>query len=344
MSTYTRFDLQYLRIIICAVVCLMMPLLVFAQNVVKGTIVDQQTGDPIAGATLVLEGSGINGTTDELGKFSISYERDFTTIVVTRIGYLRKSVSLNDKNKSLTIQLTPITLTLTGVEVVGSTQLSKAQSIGQLTPKDLARANGLTLENSINTIPGVFMQSRTPWGGQRISIRGYYPNFSTNSNGFGYQLFVNNIPVTDATGLTIMDDIDFSTLGNVEVIKGPASSLYGSQIAGTVNLTTAKPVSGQTSIDEQAIGGSYGLFRNNISLQSGGENSDITVNYGHQTYKGFREHTASQKDFVRFTGDVRPNENQTLSSYFSFSRSYEEIAGELDSADFYNRVAPPQRI
>ena len=52
------------------------------------------------------------------------------------------------------------------------------------------------------------------WGGARITLRGYYPSTSGNSpsaNGLGYQVFLNDIPITDATGATVLDDIDYST-------------------------------------------------------------------------------------------------------------------------------------
>ena len=315
-----------------------------AQSTIRGTVVDQQTGDPIGGVTIVATGTGEHATTGDDGRFTLTSDKEFRTLTLSRIGYVGREFTLSGGNAPLVIQLVPSAIQLSGIQTLGSSQLTRAQAVGILTPKDLSRGNGVSLENSINTVPGVFMQSRTPWGGARVNIRGYYPNFSTNSNGYGYQLFLNNIPVTDATGLTIMDDIDLSTLGSVEVIKGPASSIYGSAIAGTLNLKTARPAPGQTTLDEQAIGGSYDLFRNNLSYLSSGESSDLVFNFGHQTYTGFRAHTASRKDYVRFTGDFRPNVDQTISAYFSVNRSYEEIAGELDSADFYNRIAPPQYI
>jgi iron complex outermembrane recepter protein len=313
-----------------------------AQSTLRGVVVDQQTRKPLTGAIIAFQDGHV--ATNDNGEFELTASQPINRITVQLIGYERKEIAVSGLAQPITISLQVSAVQFTGIEITGNRLLTQAQSIGALTPRDLARGSGLTLENSVNTVPGVFMQSRTPWGGARISIRGYYPNFSTNSNGYGYQLFINNIPVTDATGLTILDDIDFASLGNVAVIKGPSSSLYGGAIAGTVNLKTAQPAPGRSSIDEQATGGSYGLFRNNVSYQGSGDNSDITVNYGHQTYKGFREHTMSQKDFFRFTGDFRPNVNQSISSYFSFNRSNEEIAGELDSADFYNRVAPPQYI
>lgn len=326
-------------IALVALCILAAPHVLYAQFTLTGTVIDQQTQEAVSGATIVAEGTGESAMTDEAGAFTISAVREFTRIIVTRIGYIRKEVQITDRSNPVRILLTPSTVQLTGVEVVGTTpQLSRAQSIGALTPKDLNRANGLSLENSINTIPGVFMQSRTPWGGAHITIRGYYPNFSQNFNGFGYQMFINNIPVTDATGSTIMDDIDLSSLGAVEIIKGPASSAYGSFIAGTINLTTMAARPGETAIDEQAIGGSYGLFRNNLVFQSADEASGIVVNYGHQTYDSFRPNSSSRKDFARVTGNFLAGTSHALSTYFSYNRSFEALAGEIDSVDFYNRL------
>jgi len=326
-------------IILCAVLFGLAPTLIQAQVSINGTVVDQQTKDAVAGATVIAEGNSVSATTNEYGKFTISSNKEVTAVTVVRIGYLKKLVQIIDASKPLFIQLIQAPLQMTGVEVVGNNELEKAQSVGTLTKEDLSRANGLNLESSVNNIPGVQMQSRTPWGGARISIRGYYPNFSQNSNGFGYQLFINNIPVTDASGSTVMDDIDYSNLGSVEVIKGPASGLYGGFIAGTVNLTTAKAAPNQTSFSQQALGGSYGLFRSNTSYQSADENSNIVINYGHQTYDGFRPNSHSRKDYVEYAGDFKAGDKQSLSTYFAFANSYEQLAGEIDSVDFYNRLA-----
>ena len=311
-----------------------------AQITVTGSVVDKQSLEPVAGVSISVDGTSIIATSNDFGKFQFSAPSGSFKITVRRIGYLTKNVSVTDASKPLYIQLSPSPVELSGVQVIGSNQILRSQSVGVLTQRDLERASGLSLENSINMVPGVFMQSRTPWGGARITIRGYYPSTSgnsPNSNGLGYQVFLNNIPITDATGSTVLDDIDFASLGNVEVIKGPSSSIYGSFIGGTVLLTTKKPAPNQTSVQQQTIGGSNGLFRSNTSIQGAGDNSDISVDYGHQTYKSFRPHSASWKDFVRATGDFQAGSNQTISTYFAYNRSYEELAGEIDSAEFYDR-------
>jgi len=233
------------------------------------------------------------------------------------------------------------TQTLNTVQVTGwsngqkGNQLDIARSIGMLTPVDFHRNSGLSLESSLNLVPGVLMQSRSTFGGQRISIRGYGNN--TNFNGQGVQVLLNNIPITDAAGTTILDDVDFATLGKVEVIKGPASSLYGSGIAGVVNLYTLKPQPNQTRLVEENTFGSYGLWRNNTRVETAGERSALVFNYGRQQSDGFRSHSASHKDYAQLSSDFFVSDRSTVSTYFAYANSHEELAGELDSAQFYGR-------
>src|SRR6185312_1342765 len=233
--------------VVSALLSLIMPAALAAQSLLHGTVVDRQSGSPIAGATVMVTGTSTGTVTNEAGAFTLTTSGSITSVTVTSLGYATVELPVSDASKVLRVRLTPSAVKLPGVEIVAK---RPAPSVAILTQHDLDRATGLSLENSINTVPGVFMQSRTPWGGARITIRGYYPSTSgnsPNSNGLGYQVFLNDIPVTDASGATILDDIDYSTLGNVEVIKGPASSRYGSAIGGAVLLSTARPTPDQTS-------------------------------------------------------------------------------------------------
>ena len=136
------------------------------------------------------------------------------------------------------------------------------------------------------------MQTRTPFGGARITLRGYYPSTSgnsPNSNGLGYQVFLNGIPITDATGTTVLDDIDYSTLGKVEVIKGPNSSRYGSFIGGTVyDGDGASGRKLERASASRSLSGSDGMLRTNTTFSHASDGSNFVLNYGHQGYNGFR--------------------------------------------------------
>ncbi len=319
-----------------AIFLVLAPALIQAQGSVHGTVADQQTGNPIAGASVTATGTTSSTQSNDAGVFNLSAANAISSVTVSRSGYATAEVAVTDPAAALHIRLTP-RAELAGVQVVAN---QPTPSVAMLSQHDLNRADGLSLENSINTVPGVFMQSRTPFGGARITLRGYYPSTSgnsPNSNGLGYQVFLNEIPLTDATGTTILDDVDYSSLGHAEVIKGPASSQYGSYIGGTVKFNTQRPTPNQTSFGQQIMGGSYGLIRTNSSFQTATNNSDLDLNYGHQTYDAFRPHSASVKDYVRGSGDFSVSNNQTVSTYFAYNRSFEELAGEIDSSDFYNR-------
>jgi iron complex outermembrane receptor protein len=250
--------------------------------------------------------------------------------------------SIAQQNQKDSKDTTVRTQTLNTVQVTGwstgkkDNQLNVAHSVGVLTAEDFHRNTGLSLENSLNLMPGVSMGSRSTFGGQRIIIRGYGNN--TNFNGQGVQVLLNNIPVTDATGTTILDDIDFSTLGKVEVFKGPASSLYGSGVAGVVNLFTLKPQPGQTRIVEENTAGSNGLWRNNTRIESANDHSALLFNYGHQEEEGRRTNSASRKDYAQFNGDFFVSDKNTISAFFGYAHSLEQLAGEMTDSIFYHRI------
>ena len=318
-----------------AVLVMVAPAALRAQVTLHGTVVDHATGGPVAMATITATGTTTMATTNDSGRFVLRSASVITSVTATRVGYAPAVVA--NPGDNVRIELTVASTELPGVQTVA---MNPAPSTAILTQSDLQRADGLNLIDAINTVPGVFMQTRTPFGGAHINIRGYYPSFggnSPNSNGAGYDVFLNNIPITDATGTTVMDDIDYSTLGSVQIIKGPASSLYGSFIGGTVNLQTARPMPDQKSFGQSYLGGADGLMRTNTSLQGATENSDFVLNYGDQADNSWRPHSESRKTYARASGDFGVAANQTVSAFFTYDRSYEELAGEIDSADYYAR-------
>lgn len=307
------------------------------QDSLRGIIIDNYTQTPINEAIVS------NGTksiiTNEDGRFAFACTEK-TNLIVTQENYVTWKAMGIACTEEVVIRMNSTALNLSTFEVKGEkmvnqTDASTAQSVNVLSEKDLNRTTGLFLEEAVNLQTGVRMEKRTMSGGQRFTIRGYGNN--TNFNGMGYKAYLNGIPLTDANGTTILDDIDFSTLGKVEIIKGPASSLYGTGIGGVVNMYTAKPKQFGTSVEENVIAGSYGLMRSTTSLKSNTASSNVALNYGVQNYDGYRVHSASQKRYLSFIGDFNLSEKQSFSTYFAYNNSYEELAGQLDSAKFFNR-------
>ena len=80
-----------------------------------------------------------------------------------------------------------------------------------------------------------------------------------------------------------------------------------------------------------------GSFRTNNTIMTNDGKSDVWVNYGHQTYTGFRPNDASQKDFANFAMNFHVSDKQTVSTYAGYAHSLEELGGEIDSAYLYRR-------
>ena len=316
----------------------------FSQTFLKGKVTDAATKTPLAGATISAGGKAI-GTADKGGVFSVDCSK-FKEITISFVGYESKRQSIRNCKDQLMISLSAVNLTLDAVEITATSNLNKSLlyqpvSITKLNETEIKRGNGLFLDDAINSnIPGVTMQRRAVSSGQQFNIRGYgngvrgTNGVSSNFDGQGSKVYLNGIPVTDAEGITVMDDIDFGSIGNVEVTKGPAGTLYGLAVAGVVNLNTIKPEKGKTSVGEEITVGSYDLQRYTTHFAMSTEHASLLVNYGRQRTDGYMVHTASRKDFVNIIGDFQPNDKQSINAYFGYSSSYDARAGELTIAQY----------
>jgi iron complex outermembrane receptor protein len=213
--------------------------------------------------------------------------------------------------------------------------LQQSVPYSRLEAIELNRGTGLSLDEAVNSnIPGVFMERRTFSGGQQFNIRGY--GNGTNSSGMannfdsqGMKMYLNGIPITDAEGFTVMDDIDFGTIEKVEVIKGPSGTLYGLAIAGVVKLQTIQPKKDEIYVGQDFMGGSYGLFRTTTSVAVGGEKYALLANYGHQQFDGFMPHTQSKKDFCNVIGNITLSKRQSVNAYLGYTQGRDNRNGEL---------------
>jgi iron complex outermembrane receptor protein len=332
------------RIFIAALLLITAALTTKAQNV-TGKVTDASTGKPLAGASISL-GKNKGTITDKEGTFTIGCEKS-ARISVSFVGY-ETWQQVVKCNEPINIALSPAGSSLEQVEISATSGLNKSilhqpASISKITAPELRRGTGLFLDDAIQTnAPGVSMNRRSVGGGQQLNIRGYgngsrgTRGISSNFDGQGYKIYLNGIPVTDAEGITTFDDIDFASIGNVEITKGPAGTLYGLAIAGAVNLSTIRPEKGKTSIGQEVLVGSYGLQRYTTQFQMGKERSSILVNYGYQKTDGYTIHNKSKKHFVNFVGNFNPNEKQSIMTYAGYSNSYDERFGELTVAQWNN--------
>lgn len=324
--------------IIASIIFLLSTTVSSAQKKMRGKVIDASNNNPLSGATIITAKGSTS--TDASGSFSFDCNKS-ASITVSFVGYQTVNRLISNCNEDLIISLSPAPGIMDEVEITATSGQNKAilyqpSSIAKLSTVELKRGDGLFLDDAINTnITGVTMNRRAVSSGQQINIRGYgngsrgTRGVSSNFDGQGYKVYLNGIPVTDAEGITTLDDIDYGSIGNVEVVKGPAGTLYGLAIAGAINLNTIKPEAGKTIIGQDVLIGNYGLNRYTTQFQMSGERSSLLMNYGHQKTDGYTIHNRSHKDFVNIAGSFQPNAKQSVTVYGGYTNSYDERSGEL---------------
>jgi iron complex outermembrane receptor protein len=305
-----------------------------AQSVkpIKGRVLDQQTRQPLIGANIIVQGTSIGTITNKEGYFKIKTSRKVDTLRITYIGYNDQVVPISGDHGLLQILMKPSNVALNKLMVVGFSRGKDLQetgaSIGLKTAEDLDRGDEVSLKSTLNTIPGVQMDQSRP-GESRIAIRG--AGISAPWGIRDIKIYLNNIPITQANGVARIEAIDVSTIGRMEVIKGPASSIYGAGVGGVIKLKPKMASYGQSSLEANGVAGSYGLTRLGATYRTGSDKFNALITYGNQTYDGYRRHSHDKRHF--FTGSFLffPSQKQTVTVLVSRSRQDTQIPGELNA-------------
>lgn len=203
-------------------------------------------------------------------------------------------------------------------------------SIGLVLKEDLQRFNNTSLVSAANTLPGVRMEERSP-GSYRFAIRG-----SSLRAPFGVRnvkVYWNELPLSDAGGNTYLNQLDANTIQQMEIIKGPGSSLYGAGTGGVILLTSPQADVG-TSFTGSFLGGSYGLRNYQIALHQGSEKSTHYVGYQHQQTDGYREQTRMVRDQLTSTFRFSISDKETLETAIFYTDLYYQTPGGLTLAEF----------
>jgi iron complex outermembrane receptor protein len=96
---------------------------------------------------------------------------------------------------------------------------------------------GLSLEESVRSLPGIIVHNRNNVSqGDRISIRGLGSRASFGVR--GVKLVLDGIPLTMADGQSQLNNLDLTSAGQIEVLRGPSSSLYGNAAGGVIQIRT----------------------------------------------------------------------------------------------------------
>ncbi len=192
-----------------------------------GYVFDNTNYKPLDGAVIEYTGNGYT-LTDSLGKFFLNKNHDKGKISISHIGYKTSVVGIKPGQTQISIGLNASNKAIKEV-IVSITDFNQpyqsiAGSVSLLAGNNIMVDDQYKISEVLNRVPGIFMHSGS-FNTNRLIIRGIGSRtpYATNR----VKAYFEEIPLTSGEGISILEDIDLQSIGRIEVIKGPASGIYG---------------------------------------------------------------------------------------------------------------------
>ena len=242
---------------------------VSAQNNITGTVVEEGSQRPIAGAQVLVEGTELGSLTDNRGRFLILNAPGGTvTVRVVMIGY-QEATAEAAAGSPVTIELQETAISLDEIVVTGVVGEQSARAvgnvIGQISASELEElAPALDVQRMLSaTVPGV----RVSMGGGEIGAGGTTRIRGIASLSLGAQplVYVDGVRVNGQESNAALGwygfngnaqpsriaDFNPDEIENIEIIKGPAAAtLYGTEASnGVINIITKRGRTGAPRIN-----------------------------------------------------------------------------------------------
>lgn len=301
---------------------------------VSGKLFDSQTKEPLSGISVRVPNTAVGTTTDGNGRFTL--QTDSNTLTVSGIGYRKQTIAVT--GKSLVISLEPAVEDLQTIVVTASREARKRTeapvAISKLSSQLIDETKPTLLAELINKTPGVVMLN---YNNEQHGM-GIRQPFGTSA----YFLYLEDgIPVRPmgVFNHNALIEMNVFAISSVEIVKGPASSLYGPEaVGGAINFITQRP----TAVPTLRIGiqgdqwhygriqyGGGGMITKKFGVYAGGFLARQRNSW--QTRSDYDKTSVNGRAEYAFTDQTR------LTGTVSYNDYYSQTGGSVDSVAFYNR-------
>ncbi|HEX4264493.1 MAG TPA: TonB-dependent receptor [Verrucomicrobiae bacterium] len=206
------------------------------------------------------------------------------------------------------------------------------------------RGRGSSVEDLLEGIPGVNLQSQNGMEATKISIRG--SGILSDDEPLGLQVLLDGFTFNQGDGEVILEDFDLGGVKSAEVYRGANAFKYGSiSLGGAINLTS------KTGYDADRFslrveGGSFGFVRAQAS--SGGVEGpmDYFASVSGRSREGYRQHSAENTEDLFSNFGYKFNENTENRFYLTIARTDRQVPGALSKEELTAnpRQAVPDNI
>jgi len=273
-----------------------------AQSLLSGIVKEKSTGKPMYHVTVYIPELQVGIVSEEDGSFRFSGLASGTfTISFSYVGFktLIRSVRVGEQD-TLLVYLENTSIEGEEVVVFGTKNSDRDRTpvnISTLTQEEAREKGTYSISDALSKLPGM-SQLTTGRGISKPVIRGLYGNrIQTQLLGIRFD----NQQWQDEHGLGLNDD----GIDRIEIIKGPASIMYGSEaMGGVLNIIDEKPAAVGTK--EQSINTRF--FSNTVGvsvdygLKASNELNHWKLRFGAESYGDYIDGNGDRVYNSRFDG------------------------------------------
>ncbi|QKG51456.1 TonB-dependent receptor [Hymenobacter sp. BRD67] len=303
----------------------------------RGTILDAQTQQPLPGVSISVPGGSIGTTTDLNGHFALAGATPTSEVTISFVGYNAQRVHVPAGGRPLTVRLEAAPVSLQGVVVSASREQEKRTeapiAISQVSPQLIADTKATASYQLLNKVAGVYMVDL----GNEQHMMAIRQPITTNAV---YLYLEDGLPIRPI-GIfnhNALYEINQAGVRSIEVVKGPASSLYGSNaIGGAVNFLTQKPTPLPTA-GVSVQGDGFGYRRADASVSGTvGKLGLYAGGYMARQRNSWQDYTDFDKQSWTARADYTFSSKTRLIGMGTYNYLNTQTPGTLDSAHFYSR-------
>ena len=299
----------------------------------SGKVVGSENSIKVFNVQIINASKKVAATTNEIGVFTLTKSGSY---VFSKKGYYPRTIII--KNSSfIIIKLEEKPENLNEILIkTGSFQnqlKNIASSISLISTKEISSNSSINISPILNLVSGVYMQSGTQ-NTNRITIRGIG---SRNLYGTSkIRAYYQDIPLTNGSGESTIEDIELNSIGQVEISKGPSSSLYGAGLGGTIQLIPNKGTFDEISLNIGSVFGAYGLKKYILNTSLGNLTNSANIIYTNTNSDGYRENNSLKKQVFTVASNhfIQDTDKLTLISNFIDLKAY--IPSSLNEDDYLN--------
>lgn len=230
-----------------------------AQMTLQGKVVDEE-GQPVLCATVRLEKTTIGAVTNDKGEFVFKDVPNGNYVMRTsRMDFETQKQNVNQTDSNMLIRLKKSYLNLNEVVVTGTGTYHRLKDtpvpVEVITAKEIASTGALNFEDALAALS------------TSITTKGAYNIVMNGLRNKQILILVDGKRLAgDVGGDNDLERIDISNIKRIEVVKGGASSLYGSEaMGGVINIITNTSQSSMDIVSATRIS-KYGQFNQNVNV------------------------------------------------------------------------------